>query len=257
MSGYEIDNWSDNVVPEDMLGVAEGDEQKLVDFAEGKLTVTDHKNQEEAAAGAGYLMVDNSDSMVWTHRAKLERFDRARMVELALAKVFNDQGRELVTVDWASQATRNSRYLSGYEAKVRVYEYGYDDSALEDHIRAQMGGGTNFLPALEKTVELAQEAGNNADIIVMTDGEVISESSSQYDLDQFVDQAKAILHPFRQAGGKLWVLAFGDASQFTLDLMNRVADGAVVEKKLADSDNAGQMIRDMVSSREQGPRRVH
>lgn len=229
LTGYSSSEWCDDIVPEDMMAVADGEPQALLAVAEGTLTKTEYVGRDPMGRGAVILLRDESISMLdWGS----EKHKTALTMELALATVFNEQGRDLVSAAWGSRVEKFDRaYLTGKRAEVRRYTYG--EPGLEKHVRSFMRSGTDLPPAMERGLEFADEYHDACDVLVLSDMELGNE------LPLINRQLEAITAPFKELGGRVWGVLFGD-KRVKLDAW---CDGYVAVDKLRLDDDTGQILR--------------
>lgn len=242
--GSKLDGWSANVDATEMLGVAQGDIQALIKLAEETLTTSVHQEEKETGPGPVIVMTDESSSMVNNYQ-KEHRFLVARMIEMALAKVFREQGRDLYAVGWSSEILKvDPTLVSGIDAG--VVEYLHGEANLLEHLQICKRGGTKILPALEKTVRIADEWGENCDILILTDGNLLSRKDK---LDEQIGLAKRIVEPFKKNGGRVWAVTFEVRSVESQLLLKNFCDGVVELAHLQGNDDFGGLIRSMAQDR--------
>lgn len=232
MTGYESGGLNDRVLPTQMIKLARGDKQTLIAMAEETLTRRVYRSSRPAGKGPVILLRDESDSMAG---ADLQtRHLRAQLFELALASVFNKEGRDLVCVRWSS--------------KVAI-PFVHGEPGLANHLSGFLCGGTNHALALQRGVEIAQQYVDGADILMLTDAMVPAIAPGQ-------KQMEAGLAGFRASGGRVWAVVFDVKDPELARSRMAWCDGCVAIDKLGINPLVGHMLGEIAKSSGSGKRNI-
>lgn len=226
MTGYDTGRWNDRVVPDQMLGVAEGHLSALAAVADNALTRRKYEAKREAGRGPVILLRDESGSMGpdcgWIrHKAALS-------FELALAAAFNREGRDLISVAWSSEGTRS---------------HVYGEPGLEEHLRTFLSGGTRIEDALEEGIALAEKYLHQADILVLTDGHLHTTTTTAKTVHDLATS-------FREGGGRVWAVSLS-VTDNRLDW----TDGHVHVNQIAPGEDLTDILQGMTRSDSENERR--
>ena len=195
MTGYSTNRWSDRTIPQEQLAVARGDLEALVRFAEGGLTERSYESWKPMGKGPVVLLRDETGSMAHSKNrtdSSMAKHKQALSFEVVLADSFNKDGRDLITVAWGRNKTR---------------EHVWGDPAydLKDHLLSFLSAMmTNLYTALDRGLEIVQDYVDGADILVVSDG-LISDAEAITSSDYLQHK----LDLFRDAGGRVWVVLIG------------------------------------------------
>lgn len=236
LTGYRPDIWSDAVTAAEMLAVADGRLDALSRLAEGSLETTEH--HERVPLGRGPLIVFRDESGSMWPGADAHDGDatftggehrRALSLEVALSVVFNAEGRDLVSVRWGSHPEE---------------PYTYGDPGLEQHLRSFQDGGTRIVDCLPAAIAVADEYALDADILVLTDANLTHGSGHLGSpLEITVAGLQEIAAPFRDLGGRIWVVVIGQTEEHARPLMEGWVDGWATIEQIAESEGLGEIIR--------------
>lgn len=234
MTGYRRGGWSDRVVPDQMLAVAEGDPYALASLADNDLASRDYRSEQPMGRGAVVLCRDESSSMVDdrdgrrpSESGRSSRHSTALSFELALAEVFNREGRDLVSIAWSS-------------GEHRVHTYG--DPGLSHHLSSFIGGLTDIRPALREAVRVTEMYASGCDILILTDGKLQQGANFGRDVHD-------TLEPFRDSDGRCWAVSLGNMEK--LDW----TDGHIAIDEIRAGEKLGTLLQSITRPSEE-PKRV-
>lgn len=245
LTGYSLDAWSDNVLPEEMLAVAEGQLPALAAVAESSLTVTTHEREDPAGRGPVVVLRDESGSMWVGQREKLDgnatstngNHRDALSFEVSLAAVFNKQNRDLISIRWGTE-TRPP--------------YVYGEPGLNKHLRSFLNSGTDLVSCIQAGIDAAHKYAKAADLLVITDARLGTEVG---DAAEFSAKMRKLTQEFRAYGGRVWVLVVGTYSGAGAFLDGWV-DGWTSLEKIETSDGLADILRGMTTTGEAKIRRL-
>lgn len=124
-------------------------------FSEGEVLLYDNKGKEELSKGPIILCLDQSSSM-----KSLDTMSKA--FTIAIMSIARQQKRDFAYIPFSSTSGIVQKFAKG---KITTNE-------LVTICEVFMGGGTNFISPLSKSLELINESRfNKADVIFITDGE--------------------------------------------------------------------------------------
>lgn len=187
-TGYRLGEIQDKTLPMQLVKLAQGDIATQIAMMEQALTYRDYNSDQPQGKGPAVMLRDKSGSMGY-FGGKAHR--QALSFEMALAAAFNEDGRDLVSIPWATEPHA---------------PYTYGEGGIGDHLRIAPSGGTKPLAALKAGVAAADEYVSGADILMTTDADFKNE---RIDLDDLYAQACEMLKPFRENGGRVWVIIMG------------------------------------------------
>lgn len=224
MTGYHRGGWSDRVVPDQMLAVAEGDLHALASLADNDLTSRDYRSEQPMGRGAVILCRDESGSMTVGEPSV---HSTALSFELALAEVFNREGRDLVGIAWSSRGHR-------------VHTYG--GPGLSHHLSSFLGGMTDVRPALRAAVRVAEMYTLGCDILVLTDGKLQQGATFGRDVHD-------TLEAFRDGDGRCWAVSLNTVEK--LDW----TDGYITIDEIKAGEKLGALLQSITRPSEE-PKQV-
>jgi len=180
----------------DMVRLAMGDNETLIRAADDYLSNEIATEIQPAGRGPVILLLDRSQSMNdpdETDRS-YTRLQTMRAVELALATVFNEENRELIAI-YFNASTQTPMHI-------------YGDIGLTEHLRVIATGGTLIQAGLAKALEVADGYAQNADIWIVSDGDLQTEP--RFTQEQQINKLNAALVPYRANGGSVWCTVIGN-----------------------------------------------
>lgn len=197
MTGYSTNGLNEHTVARDTLAVADGDMLALVRLSENNLVCRRYFRQDPVGAGPVILLRDETGSMdgldgtIVAGKYKGHTRDQvAKGFELALARAFNDAGRDLISVAWSS---------NGF----RTCTYGDPDCNPAYHLRLFLDGASHIERGLRESVRIASEY-VPGDILIMTDGALhASAGKNTSGMCQYLSE---IVQPVRESGGLVWAM---------------------------------------------------
>jgi len=226
MTGYALSGWSDKVVAQDQLAVANGELQALVKVAENALSIKKHDSDRPLGKGPVVVLRDETYSMMYGGGV---RHKQALAFEVALADVFNKDGRDLVTVAWGV-------------SKTRTHTWGDPDDSLKDHLTSFLGAGaTKPYRGLIRGLDVADEYVGGTDILIVTDGRIDKDNVTKIQNDAYI---QGRFEQFRASGGRVWAVVVGEADSDTWKQALPFADGVVSIANISSDEGA---ILDVVS----------
>lgn len=237
MTGYGLSGWCDKVVAQDQMAVARGDLQAMVKLAEDELSVKKYDSNLPLGKGPVVVLRDETASMKYGGGT---RHKQALAFEVALAQVFNDDGRDLVTVAWGV-------------AETRTHVWGDEDYDLGRHLSSFLfAGATRPYQGLLRGMKVANEYVDGTDILIITDGRIDSDDVRKIQHDGHI-QSK--FEEFRASGGRIWAVIVGGDGADTWKQALPFADGVVSIGDISTSESAildvvaGMADRDYGSSK--------
>lgn len=190
LTKYRHVSWSDNLHPVDRVGLATSSLRAKVQLAEGTLRARNYEDHKPKGRGPVILLRDETRSMSSPpeHRQDgrlwVSKHNMALSLEIALASVFNQEKRDLVSIPWTGTRTRR---------------YTYGEPGLKNHLdKFFYGSSTLIEDALQEGVKVAGEYVDGADIVVLTDGQ-IGDGEKHFG---------SITEDFLKNGGRIWVILF-------------------------------------------------
>jgi hypothetical protein len=236
MVGYKSDTWSDKVVATDMLAVANGDIEAMARLAEGQLKTRKYEGEEAQGKGPVVILRDETGSM------RTEQHAPALSLEVAMADAFNKDGRDLVTIAWATASTGTRQYTWG-EDEVIYTRHGQKTSSyagVQEHLRGFLNGMDTLLETgLMQALDVVDEYVPGADILIITDGWL---SDSDRLANSLALGAK--LERFREEQGRIWVIVLGEIDEEEWREQLPIADGFVG----MGSVQSGNALEEMIAS---------
>lgn len=228
LTGYRQNGWTARTVATEMLAVADGDLYTLAKLADNDLTNREYKSMKPQGKGPVILLRDESGSM-----DRADRHPKAQAFELALADAFNREGRDLVSIRW-------STYVAD--------PYTYGTPGIERHLGSFFDGGTRPLEAIDKALEVADEYVPGADILILTDGSFVApEHTSRMAAEKVAD--------FKADGGRVWGVAFGDATERDAAISFGFCDGWVRVDHIGKGEKTAEILGAMAHRDAAGQKR--
>ena len=215
-TGYRPGPLSDKTLPKELLALARHDRQALTRLVDNALPYREFHSERPLGKGPVVVLRDESGSMGGGDLR--ERHQRALAFEVALAKVFNEESRDLISIRWGS-------------FPVAPFVYG-GDGDLSAHLRSFLHhGSTEIVPAIVQGIAATEKYVDGADLLVITDGEFRQGQA---------EQLPALLAPFRARGGRVWAVLIG-----THGVNADWADGAVEVDQLGTDDRMASILEGM------------
>lgn len=229
-TGYRSGGLEDRTHPMDVIALANGDPAARMRLIDRALVNREFHSERPSGLGPVCVLRDESGSMGGVNAEY--RHKRALAFELALASEFNRQGRDLVSIRWGS-----------YPAPPFVYGEGN----LKEHASSFLNhSSTVLVQAMQKAIKVSEEYVDGMDILVITDGDLSSGQS---------EQLQNIISPFRDRGGRVWVVVIKNSSWGVTDKRNLTWADHWIHVDSLRTDNAMEGLLSRMATREQ-PRRV-
>lgn len=240
MVGYKNDTWSDKVISTDMLAVAQGEMEAMVRLAEGTLQTRKFEGEEMQGKGPVVILRDETGSM---QTSIPKQHAPALSLEVALAHAFNKDGRDLITIAWATPSTGTRQYTWGGETVLytKYNEKTISKSGLESHLRGFLNGySTKLEQGLVQALDAVDQYVPGADILIITDGYL-------HDSDVLANSPalKTKLERFWEESGRIWVIILGKLDEQEWREALPIADGFVAMEKIQSGDALEEMIASM------------
>lgn len=234
-TSYRVGELTDRTITSELLGLASGQLDSMAKLADGSLTSREFRGSSPRGKGPLILLRDESGSM-GNHNSET-RHKAALSLEVALAEVFNREGRDLVSIRWGSSA---------------VAPYTYGERGLKEHLTSFLNhGSTNVIPALESAVKVADEYVDGADILILTDAGLSDHSGVER---QIGDQ----LNRFRRSGGRIWVAVIGSSTSESQRerYLSSWVDGYAEINQIEDCEKLGKLIEGAARRESKGKTRL-
>ena len=209
----------------DLMRLALHDSETLLRAADDQLTNELYTQEQPAGRGPVVLLIDRSTSMDEKDPSdrNYTRFQTARSLELALATVFNEEGRDLVSILWNNTDDTPN--------------HTYGDPGLEQYLTIGTRGGTIINAGLNKALEVVNEYHHNADIWILTDGHL--QAPHHYTMAEYQQEVRANVAEFKANGGRLWATIIEAGHR--PDLWG-FCDGVINVSTLADTDAMSEIL---------------
>lgn len=241
MVGFKSGSWSDKVVIQDMIGVAQGNLETLVKLAEGQLAEKDYMSEEPQGKGPAVLLRDETGSM-FDHSGDSPHH-KALSLEIAMANSFIEDGRDLVTIVWGGRKNGTS--------ETRQFTWGEGDGLEHLQTPCFRSSYTYLYDALRQALKVAREYVPGSDIIILTDGHL-------QDSEKLMNDAALAreLNEFWSEKGRIWAILVGGLDKSAWYNKLPIVDGIIQVDDIRSGDALAKMLAAIADRSPKGTSKV-